>query len=184
MKRYISISLAFTLIGLIKAEEVLTQDPVFLQDLSTLETANSARKFVSDKTEDLTRVNCLLFNDMTFFDLRSLENETPYQIGNHYFQFCRRLKAGDTKTFAYVENGALFTSQTVLTDGGRPVNVKAVMDEENPDAPRHISFEMDGGETCAFDSNRQYSVRYEITCDPEVVEKPSLDITNLDLLTD
>ena len=79
------------------------EDTVFLQDISTLEKASQAKEFVSEKSEDLTRINCLLFTDMTFFDLLSLENDThPYQIGNMYFQFCRRLEAGgSTKTFAY-----------------------------------------------------------------------------------
>lgn len=88
---------------------------------------------MSEKSEDLSRVNCLLFNDMTFYDLRALESDKPYQIGKHYFQFCRRLTADDTKTFAYFESGSMWTSQTLLTGGSRPINVKAVSNETDAD---------------------------------------------------
>lgn len=98
------------MLGMISADEVLTGDHMFLQSVSDIEKAQQAKEFVSEKSEDLTRVNCLLYSDMTFFDLRALESEKPYQIGKHYFQFCRRLKADDTKTFAYFESGSLWTS--------------------------------------------------------------------------
>jgi len=163
-------------------DQLLSSNTVFLQDISTLEKANQAKQFVSEKSEDLTRINCLLFTDMTFFDLRSLENDTqPYQINNMYFQFCRRLEAGSTKTFAYQENVGVFTtSYTVFTDGSSPSNVVAVQNDSNPDQPRHIKFELDGGDVCSTDSNRKLSVRYEVFCDPSVQTQPSLTAANLD----
>lgn len=152
-------------------------DQIFLQSADevkdaagTLDKINNARKFISEKSEDLTRLNCLILTDLTFFDLRNLEKEQPYQIGDYYFQFCRRLKdeADDAKTFAFFNDIGTWSTDTVmLTDGGRPINLRPV-ENEGEDAPRHLYYEMDGGEECKADSNKKYSVRYEIKCDPNV----------------
>lgn len=45
-----------------------------------------------------------MFNDLTFFDLRALENGNTYDIGKYNFNFCRRLVDSEgKKTFAYIQ---------------------------------------------------------------------------------
>lgn len=91
------------------------------------------------------------------------------------FNFCKRLTDADgNKTFAYLDLPAVngVSDTTRLTDGGRPVNVTAVLDSEDSGAKRHIAFELDGGEQCPTDLTRTYSVRYEITCDSSVTASP------------
>ena len=71
-----------------------------------------------------------------------------------------------------------------MTGGSKPVNLKALVNETDADAPRHIYFEIDGGEECATDSTRTYKVRYEVTCDPNSADVPVLTPNNLNLLED
>ena len=127
-----------------------------------------------------------MFDDLTFFDLRKLEEGNSYQIGRHYFNFCKRLEdTNGAKTFAYLDLPNSLEDQSVrLTDGGRPVNVKTIVNTESDTAQRHISFELDGGEACATNSSRNYTVKYEITCDASATAVPTLNQQNLDLLTD
>lgn len=71
-----------------------------------------------------------------------------------------------------------------MTDGGRPSSVTAVLNTDEDGAKRHIAFEIDGGEQCAADTTRTYSVKYEITCDASITGKPEFNQQNLDLTTD
>jgi hypothetical protein len=76
MKRFISISLA-ALLGLVSSADIAaSQDQLFLADTT------EAKAFVEEKKEDLQRLNCLLYDDLTFFDLRALEqpDESVYKV--------------------------------------------------------------------------------------------------------
>lgn len=77
---------------------------------------------MTDGYENLSRLNCLLYDDLTFFDLRALEKGNTYKVGKHYFNFCKRLKDGDGElTFAYTELAdGMFDSNTRLTGGAKP----------------------------------------------------------------
>ena len=83
MKKILSLTLA-VLFGLISAQELsnsqmflATEDttapptPSKVEEEPTLKT--KASKWAADANEDLKRLNCLLYNDLTFFDLRKLE---------------------------------------------------------------------------------------------------------------
>jgi hypothetical protein len=50
------------------------------------------------------------------------------------------------------------------------------------DAPRHVYFEIKGGEKCKDDV--EYKVRFEVTCDENAKEIPVLTPLNLDLVSD
>jgi hypothetical protein len=145
MKRFLSVSLALFL-GLISATEVVDSN-LFLTSVATptttanetvvVETKSDTKTVViggislEEASEDLQRLNCLLYNDLTFFDLRSLETGNPYDVSNYNFTFCQRQKDADgNKAFAYLTvadvNGV--EDAVRLTDGNRPSNVKAVLD--------------------------------------------------------
>lgn len=106
------------------------------------------------KSEELAKLNCLLYDDLTFFDLRELAKFNPISAGGLYFTFCGRTKdeQGD-KTFAYYTTTASLTSSIFgqgvdivrLTGDGRPSKTLAVEDTD-PEKPRHIYFEISGGE--------------------------------------
>ncbi len=69
MKRFISISLA-VLLGFVAAADVeVSSDTLFLAD----ETQSDFKVTVAEQTEKLQRLNCLLYDDLTIFDLRKLE---------------------------------------------------------------------------------------------------------------
>ncbi|CDW77915.1 UNKNOWN [Stylonychia lemnae] len=182
MNRLQTISLAVFL-GLINAQDLMMQDAQFLQDTGSIEKAMQAKEYASDKAEDLTRLNCLLYNDLTFFDLRVLEKGNTYKVAGHNFNFCRRLKDEDgEKTFAYSDVGSGFLDSTTrLTGGGKPQNIKSVVNDTDANAPRHIYFEIDGGEECAADKKKNYKVIYEVFCDAEAKDIPTLFSKNLDL---
>jgi hypothetical protein len=113
MKRFISISLA-ALLGFVSAADVTaSQDQLFLADTSDV-------KAYAEKTaEDLQRINCLLYDDLTFFDLRKLEQpeDAVYKVHGsrlitsdgltkeYTINFCRRFTdaqgSDESKTFAY-----------------------------------------------------------------------------------
>src|SRR5574343_153190 len=98
MKRFITVSLALFL-GLISAASPTT-------NTTSTKTGNpSGDKFqvmVEDLSEDLQRLNCILYDDLTFFDIRGLEKFNPYTSTNvtaspnaltsYNFNFCRRFK--------------------------------------------------------------------------------------------
>ena len=79
MKRYTSVVVALFL-GMISAAE-LTNEHIFLQTTGDVNKAMQAKEFVTNKYEDLTRLNCLLYDDLTFFDIRNLESGNTYNIG-------------------------------------------------------------------------------------------------------
>lgn len=94
-------------------------------------------------------MNCLLYDDLTFFDMRRLEEGNTYQFGGYYFNFCKRLKdsSSDEKTFAFTTNtGSMFDSSSKLTGDGKPSLVKALFDANNPNNTRHVYFEIEGGD--------------------------------------
>lgn len=188
MKRFIPVSLAI-LLGLVSAAELVSDSNLFLQAAeSTSTTAGNSvsqkiKGWASEASEDLARLNCLMYNDLTFFDLRSLEKGNTYEYLNYNFNFCQRLvdEKGE-KAFALLEVGEDYTK---LTDGGRPSKVTAVLNTETN--KRHISFVQDGGENCLAapaDAPRTLSVFYEITCDSSITDAPTLGATNVDLVSD
>ena len=96
MKSYISVSLALFL-GLIKSMDIETiaQDRVFLQTQDQIEQAQKAKSLLDTydaKSEELAKLNCLLYDDLTFFDLRELAKFNPLSAGGLYFTFCGRTK--------------------------------------------------------------------------------------------
>lgn len=135
MKRFISISLA-VLLGLVSATE-LTQDTTFLQS----ETTTTTEK-IDEVKEDLQKLYCLLYDDLTFFDLRKLEraSDNLYQaygtnvngqgLSRQYtFNFCTRLETekGD-KTFGVTTEGLSANSNKVrLTGSGKPTYTETVI---------------------------------------------------------
>lgn len=64
------------LLNLVSCDEL--PEPFFLQTTDQVNQAMKAKEFVTNKLEDLTRLNCLLYNDLTFFDLRDLEAGNTY----------------------------------------------------------------------------------------------------------
>eukprot|EP00347_Sterkiella_histriomuscorum_P010029 403338963 len=188
MKRYTSVVVAFFL-GVISAAE-LTNEHIFLQTTGDVNKAMQAKEFVTNKYEDLTRLNCLLYDDLTFFDIRTLESGNTYNIGKYHFNFCRRLEdsSSDEKTFAYADISSLFDSSVRLTGDGKPSRVDAMFDAQNPNGTRHLYFEIDGGEKCDLNTDKNvekfWKVRYEINCDATVTGTPVLTLANLDLTSD
>lgn len=91
MKRFISISLAI-LLGLVSAGEIFVpHEPVFLAEggvpatpTDTTTTTGNIKTGITQKVEEvnekLQRLNCLLYDDLTFFDLRALESTTGYEV--------------------------------------------------------------------------------------------------------
>lgn len=185
MKRFIPVSLAI-LLGLVSSTKVISDSNLFLQSTEASASASSSgvsatvKEWTQEASEDLARLNCLLYNDLTFFDLRALEKGNTYTYLNYHFNFCQRLKdeSGRT-TFAYFDQAS---NMKRLTDGNRPVSVTAVLNEDTN--KRHISYEMKGGENCPLSTNSpkdDYSVFFEITCDSSITDAPVLGATNVDL---
>lgn len=113
--------------------------------------AMKAKEFVEDKYEDLSRLNCLMYDDLTFFDIRALEAGNKYDVlGTYHFNFCRILKDSSSgeKTFAYTDVSTFLDSSTKLTGGDKPSVVTAVHDPKSADNTRHLYFEIDGGDEC------------------------------------
>ena len=79
MKSFISVSLALFL-GLVSTMDIeaASENRVFLQSLPTDEQIAQAQKAkslldtVDSKSEELAKLYCLLYDDLTFFDLRKL----------------------------------------------------------------------------------------------------------------
>lgn len=174
MKRFITVSLALFL-GLITAQQVA--EPVFLQqapppDASKTPTDGStpstSDKFVAkfeDINEDLQRLNCILYDDLTFFDIRALEKYNPYTsddaVNNilvtpkddfsYNINFCKRFILNGTdgkefKTFAYSTNKK--EARKTLTDSGKPSYTETVLKsskKDSEDDTTHIKFVQDGG---------------------------------------
>lgn len=130
MKRFIPVSLAI-LIGLVSSTKVISDANLFLQTTEASASGSSSgvsasvKKWTQEASEDLARLNCLLYNDLTFFDLRALEKGNTYTYLNYHFNFCQRLKdeSGRT-TFAYFDQAS---NMKRLTDGSRPDSVTAVL---------------------------------------------------------
>lgn len=129
-------------------------------------------KYDSSK-EELAKLYCLLYDDLTFFDLRPLLKENlPLEHANHFFTFCTRFKDEEGKhTFAYYKKASTGISSILgdgvemvrLNDGGKATKTLAIQEEDH-EKPRHIYFEVSGGEKCPFNESTTYKTRYEVFC--------------------
>lgn len=129
---------------------------------------------LEDISEDLQRLNCLIYDDLTVFDIRSLEQYNPIRYGDYKFSFCRRTILGDKRTFAYKDEVA-FTGPS-----GKPHDVETEEQETEQDKLTHLSFELKDGDVCTADPSKKFKVSYEIFCDPTFNDRPFLDVTNED----
>lgn len=123
-----------------------------------------------------------MLTDLTFFDLRKLENEGSfYTIGDYSFQFCRRLENpdnNDEKAFGFLTKRGTFTDETIALTNERSLsNVRAVLPDQ-PDQPRHVAFDILGGQC---ENNINYKMSFEIMCDDTKTDKPVFTADNLDL---
>lgn len=73
MQRFLPVSLAL-LFGFISTQEVFA--PAAAMSLATSQMVEPMEK----ADEGLKRLNCFLYDDLTFFDLRKLESETGYEV--------------------------------------------------------------------------------------------------------
>jgi hypothetical protein len=123
--------------------------------------------------EDLQRLNCILYDDLTFFDLRSLEQYNPLNstnldvvaapsaAQNYNINFCKRFiytgsDNAETKTFVYTDNGV---DRVALTDSGKPSYTETVLSTgENEET--HIKFVQDGGAVCTPKTDTKEAVNY------------------------
>ena len=136
MNKILSVTLAL-LFGFISTQE-LSDSQMFLASDDTTDVGTSdkseettlktkASKWMTDANEDLKRLNCLMYNDLTFFDIRKLEEGNTYKVNDINFNFCKRMIDSDgDKTFAYrtVEleyGGPVYTRR--LTDGNKPSKI-------------------------------------------------------------
>lgn len=181
MNRYLSVSLALFL-GLVSAS-ALVEDKTFLADAATESGKSTTVSKLEDMQEDLSRLNCLLYDDLTFFDLRQLEQYNPIQEGIYSLSFCRRQEAGNDKTFAYRTIGNIGSeSKEALTGSGKPRNIQTIDPKTDEDLPTHITFDIVDGEKCKADNQRSYSVSYTVYCDSAAQGRPNVtidDITDL-----
>lgn len=200
MKRFISVSLAALLGYVSSAELEQLEDRMFLNQEGPAKT--SVRQKLDEYSENLQRLNCLLYDDLTFFDLRKLEQNsdntyTAYGsnlldsgVGREYHvNFCRRFVVSedgkDYKTFAYTTSGLPDSQEVRLTGSGKPSYTETVLkDVEEDSVETHILFVQSGGEACPHaqgDKKKNYEVEYEVFCDPSVTEKPTIKVDDTDL---
>jgi len=182
MKRFITVSLALFL-GLIHADSSPANPPA-----PGAEIKSKFADKIEDLNEDLQRINCILYDDLTFFDLRSLEQYNPLNVTNndivanptplsYNLNFCKRfIYTGEDnteyKTFVYVDYGV---NRVALTDSGKPSYTETVLKSgENEDT--HIKFVQDGGAACKEKSDNaegvNYKVTYEVLCNATVTGRP------------
>lgn len=182
MKRFISVSLA-ALLGLASAASVA--DPTFLQEKQDTTTTSTTATKLEDMREDLSRLNCLLYDDLTFFDLRKLEQFNPISavsntLESYSLSFCRRQDAKNQLTFAYRTIGNDNSeSKEILTGGSKPVRVNTVDPKTDEDLPTHITFDIEGGEKCRTNNSLNYFVSYTVYCDAAVTGAPSVSVDDL-----
>ena len=99
----------------------------------------------------LQKLNCMLYDDLTFFDIRGLMNENPLNQGNYFYTFCARTQlTSSQQAFAYLNIPAagvssIFgsgTSTVALTDGNRPTKILALDNPTDASLPRHLYYEL------------------------------------------
>jgi len=122
--------------------------------------------------EDLQRLNCILYDDLTFFDLRSLEQYNPLNstsdvtalpsaTQNYNINFCKRfIYTGsdnkEVKTFVYSANG---DDRVALTDSNKPSYTETVL-STGENEQTHIKFVQDGGAVCTPKTDTKEAVNY------------------------
>jgi hypothetical protein len=107
----------------------------------------------------------MLYDDLTFFDIRGLAQENPFQYGNFIYTFCARSEINSESTWAYISVEApgvssIFGSGTqtyALTDDSTvPSKVLALENTSDNTLPRHLYYEFKNGDQCVTDSSRNY----------------------------
>ena len=93
----------------------------------------------------------MLYDDLTFFDIRGLAKENPLNKGNYFYTFCARTQiTSSQQVFAYFNIPAVGvssilgsgTSTVALTDGNKPTKVLALDDPTDASLPRHLYYEL------------------------------------------
>lgn len=115
------------------------------------------KAILGDADSKLARLSCYLYDDLTIFDLRSLESETGYsaqgntkqangELTTYYFNFCRRLKITQKdkdgkdqsdETFVYKSTSS---GDVALTDKNKPSYTETVLKDSDDDTG-HILFD-------------------------------------------
>ncbi len=186
MKRFISLSIA-VLLGLVSATTEVTQDNLFLADTST-----TIKTEVTEAHKNIKKLYCLLYDDLTVFDLRSLEKSDPYvvkstpSLKDYTLNFCKPLsvKQGDktVDTLAYTTKGLAGQSDEVrLTGTGSIAYTETVRSQEEDGDKTHILYRYNAGEKCGNDE--VYQVTTEVFCDPEITGEPTITVDDTNACT-
>lgn len=100
--------------------------------------SNTTAKFqatVQDVSDDLKRLNCILYDEMTVFNIQGLESNVSYTYGDYSVSFCRPISLNN-------KTGYVFDANTLIADSSsRPSNIQTVQQEDSSKPATHLTFD-------------------------------------------
>jgi hypothetical protein len=103
----------------------------------------------------------MLYDDLTYFDIRCLVPENPLTVGDYTYTFCARStistkSSSSAQPYAYLKREEVGVSSVfgagsslyALTDSNRPSKVLALDNTDDNTLPRNLYFEYKNGDTC------------------------------------
>lgn len=122
--------------------------------------------------------SCLIYDSLTVFNLKALQDLNGYSQNGFRFSFCKRFNITNTQTGKSIETYAFKESaeSTVetprgipYTKGSYPITTQAVDADAVPGEPRHLNVTYDSPTICndGWVTDRFWKTNIEIFCDPE-----------------
>eukprot|EP00347_Sterkiella_histriomuscorum_P009292 403341764 len=152
---------------------------VTLTILATLNLQILAQESSGQEQEELLRLSCLVYDDMSFYDLRGLQNDKSdykYEVAKangetHFYNFnmCQYTNGyctGNRKVFGYKEDKAGTCNS--LTNGNLQ-NLTSTVEEDLDSGERYVQMKYLGGQECfqAETGVDNYSMTINLRCNSD-----------------
>jgi hypothetical protein len=183
------------LFGLASCDEIFA--PTETTFLATSDDSSIKEK-VEEASENLQRLNCFLYDDLTFFDLRKLETQQDggYEVvgtrdftgtfRTYHVNFCRRFiidkgEDKDKRTFVYTTSGISQNADRVLLTNGNKASYTETVLKTNDEGSEntHILYVQSGGDECKTNDKGEkvyYQVTTEIFCNADKTGAPEIKL--------
>lgn len=120
---------------------------------------------------DSAAASCVLYDELTGYLLKPLQEPNGYFVNGFRFNFCQQFKirtdrGANISTYAYKETDATTSPPTgvAYTYGLYPDEIDSV--EEENGKPTHISYDFKSQSMCPHDDDEYWETEFEIFCDP------------------